>query len=356
MMMRLPLLVLGMTGLAGPGLAADALAVEFVTVAQSPLTFDTALTGTIHAKDSVDVGFRQGGRVVEVMVNEGDRVRQGQPLARTDPLQQQQALRVAEASVSAATASQEQARQAQERARAMLSRGVGTRAELDAANQALSAAERALAEAIATRDQARRALEDTVIRTPADAIVVARKADPGQIVGAAQAVITLAASSGREAVFQTPDSPLLRGAMGAPVSLESIDFPGLHMKARVTEIAPLVDPKTASVTVRAQIDAPPQGVELLGSAVKGAVHFPAGQGIAVPWTALTATGNTPAVWRVEPSGQVALIPVRIARFADGTVILADGVAPGDIVVGAGSQLLYPGREVTDGHPPAGARQ
>ncbi|HWL57198.1 MAG TPA: efflux RND transporter periplasmic adaptor subunit [Paracoccus sp. (in: a-proteobacteria)] len=346
-MLRLLTNTLCLTLIAAPTLAQDRLAVEFVRVREAPLTFDAALTGTVNATDTIEIGFRHGGRVIEVAVSEGDAVTRGQALARTDPLQSEQALRVAEAAVTSARASQEQARQAQERAAAMLSRGVGTRASLDGANQALSAAEGAMTEAISTRDQARRALEDTTIRAPTDAIVTARRAEPGQIVGAAQSVITLASSTGREVVFQTPDSPLLDQVMGAPVSLVGIDFPDLRMQAKVSDIAPLVDASTGSVLVRARIDDPPPGFELLGSAVRGAVHFPIGRGISVPWTALTATAGSPAVWVVDEGGRVSLAKVGIAGFAEGSVILATGVESGQIVVGAGSQSLYPGREVVE---------
>ncbi|MDT1063143.1 efflux RND transporter periplasmic adaptor subunit [Paracoccus sp. CPCC 101403] len=331
--------------LAQPALAEDRLAVEFVAVEDAPLTFDAALTGTVRATDTIEIGFRNGGRVVEVLVSEGDTVTRGQALARTDPLQTEQALRVAEASVASAKASEEQARQAQERAQALLNRGVGTRAGLDNANQTLSSAQGALTQAVSTRDQAQRALDDTTIRAPADAIVTARNLEPGQIVGAAQSVITLASASGREVVFQTPESPFLKDALGAPVSLTGIDFPDLRMQATVTEIAPLVDAATSSVLVRARIAHPPPGFELLGSAVRGAVHFPIGRGISVPWTALTASGGAPAVWVVDKDGRVSLAQVEIERFAEGAVILTGGVTPGQVVVGKGSQALYPGREV-----------
>src|SRR5690606_11458907 len=138
-----------------------------------------------------------------------------------------------------------------------------------------------------------------------------------QIVGAAQKVISLASATGREAVFQTPDTPLLRDAVGAPVSYTGIDFPDLRMTARATEIAPLVDPATESVTVRAEIDDAPPAVSLLGAAVRGAVHFSAGRGIAVPWTALTSMESGPAVWLVGDDKRVALTPVQIERFANG---------------------------------------
>lgn len=350
-MLRLLGLILAILA-ASPVLAQAPLRVEFVQVEQAELTFDAALTGTIHAKDSVDIGFRLGGRVVEVLVREGDRVSQGQPLARTDPLQQEQALRVAEAAVASGEAAEAQADQALQRADAMLKRGVGTRAALDAASQALSAARGGLAQARTALGQAQRALEDTVIRAPSDAIVTARRAEPGQIVGAAQAVISLASATGREAVFQSPDSPLLQVAIGAPVTLTGIDFPDLHMTAHVTEIAPLVDPATGSVTVRAEIEDAPPTASLLGAAVRGAVHFPAGSGIAVPWTALTSAEGQPAVWLVGADNRVSLAPVRIERFANGTVILGAGVEPGQTVVGAGAQMLYPGRAVVD----AAARQ
>lgn len=330
---------------AQPVLSDSELFVELVTVSRTELTFDAALTGTILATDVVDIGFRQGGRIQGVLVREGDAVVQGQALARTDPLQQEQSLRVAEAAVSAAKASREQAQLAHDRAQAMLDRGVGTRADFDTAAQALASAQRALTQANAARGQAKRAWDDTVMRAPTDAIVTKRNAEPGQIVGAAQAVISLASSSGREAVFQTPDTPLLHDAVGAPVSLIVIDSPSIAMTARVTEIAPLVDPATGSVTVRARIDHPPTGIDLLGAAVRGAVHFPAGTGISVPWTALTAVGNQTAVWVVGDDGRVTLTPVQVQRFSNRRVILSDGVVAGQKVVGAGSQLLYPGRKV-----------
>ena len=78
------------------------------------------------------------------------------------------------------------------------------------------------------------------------------------------------------------------------------------------------------------------------------MHYPAGTGIAVPWTALTAAAGGPAVWLVDAGNRVRLAPVRIQRYTNGTVILAEGVEPGQIVVGAGSQMLYPGRQVVAG--------
>ncbi|MDO5703632.1 MAG: efflux RND transporter periplasmic adaptor subunit, partial [Paracoccus sp. (in: a-proteobacteria)] len=208
--------LLSQLGLAGAATAEGLpLGVEFVGIEPSALTVVSLLTGTIEAKDNMSLGFRLGGRVAEVMVSEGDRVSAGDSLARTDPLQQDQALQVAMAALASAQAAQEQTAAASTRADAMLARGVGTRAAADQARQALSQAEGAVERASTAVDQARRAVEDTVLRAPADGVVTLRAAEAGQIVGAAQPVIGLSSLASFEAVFQVSDSPHLKDVMGA---------------------------------------------------------------------------------------------------------------------------------------------
>ncbi|MFD2814061.1 biotin/lipoyl-binding protein [Paracoccus aerius] len=109
---------------AGPPAAAqdDLLRVEMVSAEERPVALDLQLSGSITATDSVQMSFRQPGRVTGVLVDRGDRVRQGQELARLDSVQQDQALRVAEAGLAAAQAGLSQARQASDRAEALLSR------------------------------------------------------------------------------------------------------------------------------------------------------------------------------------------------------------------------------------------
>lgn len=332
-----------------PGAAAqaqaDLLRVELVTARKEPVRLDLQLSGSIVATDSVQMSFRQPGRVIQVLVDEGDRVVEGQELARLDSVQQDQALRVAEAGLAAARAGLSQASQASDRASALLARGVGTRAARDEAFQALSEAQGAVERAESTLDQARRAVGDTILRAPGDAVVTVRDMAPGQIVGAAQVVLTIATLAGLEAVFNAPDHPRLDSAMGAAVRLNTIDIDRPPMQGTVTEISPLVNPANGTVTMRVRIDTPRDDTALLGAAVRGHVDIAVEAGIAVPWTALMRSGDSPAVWRVDGNSRVSLVPVTIAQFSNGVVYLSDGIGSGDVVVGAGSQLLYPGRQV-----------
>ena len=323
----------------------DLLRVEMVSAEERPVALDLQLSGSITATDSVQMSFRQPGRVTGVLVDRGDRVHQGQELARLDSVQQDQALRVAEAGLAAAQAGLSQARQASDRAEALLSRGVGTRAARDDALRALSEAQGTVERAESGLEQARRAVQDTVLRAPEDGVVTSRDMAPGQVVGAAQVVLTLAALDGLEAVLDAPDHPRLHSAMGQAVRLETIDIDRPEMQGTVTEISPLVDPATGTVTLRVAIADVPADTALLGAAVRGHVDLSVDRGIAVPWTALMRDGDQPAVWRVDGDNRVSLVPVGIAHFSNGVVYLSKGIEAGDVVVGAGSQLLYPGRQV-----------
>ena len=346
------------TGAAGVARAdRDAIAVEFIAVTRATSVVQLSLTGTIEARDSINAGFREGGRITEVLVSEAETVRQGQPLARIDSLQQQEALNVARAALSAAEAQAVVARQSSDRAEAMLARGIGTRAARDAAAEALTAAVTAAEQARTQAELSARALDNTTILAPFDGVVTSRAADPGQIVGAAQTVLRVARLDSLRAVFQAPDDPRLSDTMGTPVVLHPIDRPQVEMTAHVTEIAPLIGPATGSVEVHAAIDNPDADADTgrLGAPVRATVTFPAAEGIWLPWTALMRAGTGPAVWTVGEDNRALLRPIVVQRYGTGGFLVESGLEPGEVVIGAGSQMVYPGRLVTpatqvDGRP------
>lgn len=336
--------------------APEDLRVQIVHVVERPLRLELELSGTLQAHNSVELGFRQSGRIQQVLVEEGDTIRRDQEIARLDSVQQDQALSVARASLSAAIATRKQAAQASDRAAAMLTRGVGTRAARDDAVRALSQAEGAVERAQSNLEQAQRAVEDTVLRAPDDAIVTARDMAAGQIVGAAQPVVSLAELGPMEAVFAAPDHPLLTAMRGNDVNMTALDIDLPAMIGTVTEIAPLVDPGTGTVTVRAELQRTPVTAQLLGAAVRGRLMVTVDQALTVPWTALARNNVRPAVWVVGKDGRVTLAPITIRYFGDGDVFVQDGLVSGQKVVGAGSQLLFPGRRVQPVDTGEGARQ
>ena len=72
--------------------------------------------------------------------------------------------------------------------------------------------------------------------------------------------------------------------------------------------------------------------------------YPASFG--VPWSALAVLDGKPAVWTASPEVMKAeLKPVTVIRYTDELILISDGLSEGDLVIGAGSNMLYPGRPV-----------
>ncbi|UXN75128.1 hypothetical protein N8D56_09600 [Devosia sp. A8/3-2] len=85
----------------------------------------------------------------------------------------------------------------------------------------------------------------------------------------------------------------------------------------------------------------------LGASVAASIALPPISGFALPRGALFHDKNGPAVWVVDPSAQtVSLKSVVIDRYLADKVIVASGLTAGDLVVTAGTQMLYPGQAVT----------
>lgn len=333
--------------------ASAALADQTLTVTATPATTTEFsrrlwLTGEIAAPDTLRAAFPTGGRITTIEVDDGDHVAAGAELARIDRVQQEQALRGANASVAAAVAELNAARDNEARQAHLFERGATTRANRDAATDRLAAAVARQAQAEAELAQARTALEDTVLLAPASGTVIRRLAEPGQIIGAAQPILELALGEGYEAVFNVPEAVLTNAAQNATppvVQLSPIDRPDVAVTGRVREISPLVNVATGTVQVKVAMNASLPGLSY-GDAVRGSAVQSDGKGIALPWSVLSATAEGPAVWIVdEASMSVSLRPVTISRYTSDRIFVETGLEEGEMVVTLGAQLLYPGRKV-----------
>ncbi len=333
--------------LPAPVLAQGPLAVQIVTAAPATDTRTLTLTGEIAARDTLSAAFLTSGRITEVLVSRGDHVAAGATLARIDSVQQQQAQLSAEAGLTTAQATLSKARDDADRQDGLLEQGATTRSARDAAADLLRVAEAGVAQAQANLDRAKKALADTVLLAPSDATVTDRMAEVGQVVGAAQPVLDLALGDQIDAIFQVPEVALTVIPSAPPaVQLSPIDHPDATFTGVVREISPLVDATKGTVQVTVGVDAMPSGMTF-GDAVVGSVLRSEDKQIILPWSAMSATAEGPAVWVVDvTTHQVALRQIKVLRYETRQIVLAGGVAAGEQVVGLGASLLFPGRVVT----------
>jgi membrane fusion protein, multidrug efflux system len=319
--------------------------VRSVTIAKSEGGSSITLSGRIAAKDEVAVAFRLPGRLIERSVNVGDRVRPGQVIARLEQMNERNQLLSAQAALNAANADLIRARDEYTRQKSLIDEGFTTRAQLDQATAGFRAAEAQVKSATAQASMAQDMVGFTVLTADAPGAVVARGAEPGEVVQAGQMIVRIARDGGIDAVFEVPPQVVRRASQAQPVSVALTDDPAVTATGRVREISPQADPVTGTFTVRVGLDNPPAGM-LLGSIVSGRVKVEGDPLIVVPASALATSEGSPALWIVDPANStVSLRPIRIARHEPDSVIVAEGLAPGDTVVTAGVQTLRAGQKV-----------
>ena len=303
------------------------------------------LTGDVEARVQTVLSFRVSGRVTERLVDVGSHVNAGDLLARIDPAEQQADLDAATASVSAAESQVRVAQAAFDRQKALLANGFTTRANYDQAQETLRVAEGSLANAKAQLGTAKEALSYTDLRASASGVITARNVEVGQVADAAQSAFTLAQDGDRDAVFDVYESLLFKPPASDKLSIALLSDPTIKAEGRIREVAPTVDPKTATVRVKVAIENPPAAMTL-GRIVSGTGQLKAERRIIVPWSALAATKTSPAVWIVDPATMtVSLKPIVIEAYETGLIVIKSGLEPGERVVTEGGKFLSPGQTV-----------
>jgi membrane fusion protein, multidrug efflux system len=317
-----------------------------VTSVKHALSGDTiSLTGQIQAKDQVNLAFRIGGRLQERNVTVGDPVAPGQIVARIESQDYQNALRSAEADLASAQAVLANAQATENRQSELLGKGFATRVQYDQAEQQLKTAQAQVDSAQAKLQNAKDNLAYTELKSDVAGSVTAKGAEPGEVVAAGRMVLQVARQGGRDAVFNVPSQLIRQSPKDPQVTVSLSDDPAIVATGHVREVAPQADAATGTYVVKVALDNPPDAMRL-GATIIGQVKIQSEPVIALPGTALTQSEGKPAVWVVDPSKKtVSLVPVTVGHYDSSSIIVADGLRDGDLVVTAGVQALRPGQEV-----------
>jgi RND family efflux transporter MFP subunit len=283
--------------------------------------------------------------MVERLVNVGDAVAPGQPVARLDPENEENARRAARADLAAAMGQLTEAQNNYERQSTLLRDGWTTKVRYDEARQALATTQSRADAAQAQLNTAENQVSYTELFADSAGTVTAVGAEPGEVVHAGQMIVQVARKEGRDAVFDVP----ARFKDAAPAEPEIEVFltldPRVETVGRVREVAPRADPVTGTFEVKVGLADPPAAMRL-GSTVTGRMQVGGAGGIEVPASALTQADGHAAVWVVDPASEtVSMRNIEVLRHDPARVLVAQGLETGDVVVTAGVQALRPGQQV-----------
>jgi len=309
--------------------------------AESP---ERSFVGTIKPRIETDMGFRVPGKVAKRLVEVGQTVDIGQPLATLDEVDLKLQAEQAEAELRAATGVQAQASAAETRARELRAKGWATDAQMDQARATADEARARLNRAQRSVELTNNSLSYATITADSRGVVTATLIDPGQVVSAGQTAIRVARFAEKEAVVAIPETLLNRAKEGtASVSLWS--EPNKKYVAKLREIAPNADPATR--TYLAKFSLPDAGDSVsLGMTATLTLADPETMRVArLPLSALFSEGRDPSFYVVDDKGEISLKPVTVKSYESNDVVISGGVDEGAKVVALGVQKLDPARKV-----------
>jgi RND family efflux transporter MFP subunit len=309
--------------------------------AESP---ERSFVGTIKPRIETDMGFRVPGKVAKRLVEVGQTVDVGQPLATLDEVDLKLQAEQAEAELRAATGVQAQASAAETRAKELRVKGWATDAQMDQARATADEARARLNRAQRSVELTNNSLSYATITADSRGVVTATLIDPGQVVTAGQTAIRVARFAEKEAVVAIPETLLGRAKEGvASVSLWS--EPNKRYVAKLREIAPNADPATR--TYLAKFSLPDAGDSVsLGMTATLTLADPATMRVArLPLSALFSEGREPSFYVVDDKGDISLKAVTVKSYESNDVVISGGVDEGAKVVALGVQKLDPAQKV-----------
>ena len=319
--------------------------IRSIVALPKPIQDDRQAVGEVKPRYESDLSFRVAGKLLARLVDVGAAVKQGDTLATLDTQDYQNRLRSAEADVSSAEAALVEAQGSEDRLARLLKNGFTPKASYDTALRNLRAAEARLAAARANLDLTRDQLNYTELKAEFDGVITAVGAEAGQNVTPGQLVVRLARPGDKDAVFSIAETAIGDRAEHGAVLTWPLSNPNLLVEGMVREISPVADPITRTYTVKVTLKDPPPQVRF-GMSIGGRWKANPLPVVALPLSALFEKSGAPAIWVVDQTtGSVALKPVTVARYEADTVIIADGVASGDIVVTAGINMLRENQKV-----------
>jgi len=307
-------------------------------------TPERSFVGTIRPRIEADIGFRVAGKVAKRLVEVGQTVEIGQPLATLDEVDLKLQAEQATAELSAATGVLAQAAAAETRAKELRAKGWATDAQMDQARAAADEARARLNRAERSVELTRNSLSYATLEADARGVVTATMIDPGVVVAAGQTAIRVARFAEKEAVVAIPETLLERARTGtASVTLWS--DPDKKYTAKLREIAPAADPATRTYLAKFSLPDADDAVSLGMTATLTLSDHATSRVARLPLSALFSEGREPSLYVVNEQGELSLNPVTVKSYDSKDVVITGGVKEGDKVVALGVQKLDPSQKV-----------
>jgi len=332
-------------------------------------------SGYVTARRLATVSSKVTGRVVDVLIEEGMTVTEGQVLAHLDATNVEANLKLAQAQEAAARtalgetqAQLDQAARTLSRTESLVRSNAASQSELDLARSEKDALDARLnrqhAEVGVAEQQValwQQQMDDTIIRAPFAGVVISKNAQAGEMISPISAgggftrtgICTIVDMASLEVEVDVSESYINRVTAGQPVEITLDSYPDWQIGGKVIAIVPTADRQKATVRVRVGFDEldsrilPDMGLKVAFQSAGETA--PVGTSTVVPRTAVQRVDGRDVVWVVS-GGNAERRAVGVRSYTDQEATLDAGVQPGERVVTSAQGQLVDGARVREAGP------
>jgi len=331
--------------------------VTVVAAVRNTVPVHVTAQGTVSAYNTVTVSPQVGGQLLSVNFREGQALKKGDLLAQIDPRTFQAQYDQAAASLRQNQALLATAQSNYERSNSEAYRQFVAQTDLDTLRNQVAQYQAAVAAAQASMAQSKVQLDYTRITAPIDGVAGIRAVDPGNVVGAGTALVTLTQLQPINVLFNLPEQQLdaVRAAQAAgPLQTATLDRAGgevVNADGRLQVVDNQINSSSGTFRLRAEF-ANADGALWPGQFVN--VRMKLGElpdAVVVPAEAVQRSSTSDFVYLVKPDNSVTLRDVvQGGQVDDSHVVIDKGLQAGDKVVTEGQFRLKEGVKVTPLQP------
>lgn len=328
-----------------PGGGMPPMPVEVLTLTTSQVEQASEFIGTVKSRRSVTVQPQSEGFVTRIAVSSGAKVGTGTLLFVIDAGRQEAAVATLEAQRAARDADLAYSRQQAARLKTLLDAGAVSAQEYDQAAATLKAGEAQLSAIDQQLREQKVELGYYRVLAPAAGVVGDIPVRVGDRVTRASVLTTVDDNQGLEVYLQVPVQQAPELAVGLPVRLVD-DSGGVLREAKVTFVAPSVDPTTQSVLAKATLDRP-EGLRN-DQFVRARIVWRESAGLTVPVVAVSRINGRYFAFVVEKGAQGTTAkqrPIDVGAMVGNDYVVLKGLTAGEQLIVSGIQKIGDGAPV-----------
>lgn len=315
------------------------LAVLTAAVSRESIAKDLIQNGVIIARSQINILPKTTGRILELRVEEGDKVRPGQVLVRLDTPELNWQLAQQKSMLISAEANLDLARDSLARLQELAREGVVSQQQLKAAEAQAKVAGGQVKQNKASISLMETQLSNSVITSPISGTVVARTLEVGSMALPSTPIMTIAESGPLQVKMQVPEREFAQLDEGGRLHITSVALPGERFPARIREISEMLDPQTKLIPVKADLER--NGRLKIGMNVKATVAGRKHSGLVIPTKAILTDGAEQIVY-VASGGKARRVAVRTGVRTPEKTEVVSGLAAGDKVLVEGAAFVRDG--------------